>query len=132
MGKVFQVLILSREHLFLLMGAIALVPLILLILTDHMYQGLPPALLYFMCLILVLMRFEQIDVVQRLEREVIQLQEQSDSIRDRREQMVNFWNNMQQLTDLWVHRTVPRLDLLKEVQQYLEFADNKSCLSYMA
>lgn len=130
--KVFQVLILSREHLFLLMGTIALVPLILLILTDHMYQGLIPALLYLMCLILVLMRFEQIDVVQRLEREVIQLQEQSDSIRDRREQMVNFWNDMQQLTDLWVHRTVPRLDLLKEVQGHLEFSAPEDHLAFMA
>merc|ERR1711904_745201 len=84
------------------------------------------------CLVVLLIRFEQIDVIQRLEREVNELAAESDRIVERKEEMVKFWNSMQQLTDIWVHRTVPRLDLLKEVQGHLEDAPPEDVLALMA
>jgi len=131
--KVLQIMVLSKEHMMLLVGTVLAVPILMLCLCDDdQLMGFLPALCYLVCLLNMLMRFEKIDVVQRLEREVLQLQEQSETIKTRREQMVNFWNDMQQLTDLWVHRTVPRLDLLKEVQGHLEFSSPDDHLPFMA
>merc|ERR1719223_1147979 len=31
-----------------------------------------------------------------------------------------FWGNVQTTTDLWLNRTVPRLDLVKEIHSHLE------------
>merc|ERR1712048_366383 len=54
---------------------------------------------------------------------------ESEDVSKRREQMSEFWNSMQSLTDLWVHRTVPRLDLLKEVQGHLEHCNPDDVLT---
>lgn len=87
---------------------------------------------YAICLVVLLIRFEQIDIVQRLEREVNQLTEENQKMKDRKDQMSKFWSEMQELTDLWVHRTVPRLDLLKEIQGHLEDAPTHDVLALMA
>lgn len=132
-----KLVFLSQEHLILLFGWSCVVALMVVEVVTNHAKGFDlwlylAALPYFICLMILIVAFEHIDIVQRLEREVQQLKEESERVRNRREQMVTFWNGMQQLTDLWVHRTVPRLDLLKEVQQYLEFAPPQNCLSYMA
>jgi len=89
-------------------------------------------LVYLPCLLVLLVQFEHIDVIQRLEREVSELEAESNRIVERRERMMKFWSDMQQLTDIWVHRTVPRLDLLKEVQSLLEFTEPEDLLPLMA
>jgi len=89
-------------------------------------------MLYQIGLAMLLMRFEQIDVIQKLEKEVRALAEESDRIRVRREQMNQFWSSLQELTDLWLHRTVPRLDLMKEVQGHMEDAPGADILPLMA
>jgi len=88
-------------------------------------------IVFLASLIWVLIHFEQIDLVQQLENEIHKLEEQSRKVEKQREDMVEFWEGMQQLTDLWLHRTVPRLDLLKEVQSQLEDAPPKDSLAYM-
>merc|ERR550525_1984641 len=71
----------------------------------------------------MLYRFEDIDTVQQLEREVKELSQQNEQVSQQREKMREFWTNAQQLTELWLYRTVPRLDLYKEVHCLLEDAD---------
>merc|ERR1712194_683299 len=125
---------LSRSHLFLMNGLFCSIGVVLV---EFLTSKEPLLVLcggsvaFGLCLVVLLIRFEQIDIIQRLEREVNELAEESNRISERKEQMVTFWGNMQQLTDLWVHRTVPRLDLLKEVQGHLEDAAPPDVLALM-
>merc|ERR1712050_427286 len=131
--KCAQLVFLSREHGLLLFGCGASVIAFLLELCGKRAAPvLFPVCGYFACLLVLLVQFEHIDVIQRLEREVSQLEAEKNRVAERREQMVTFWNELQQLTDLWVHRTVPRLELLKEVQGALEFAPPEDQLALMA
>jgi len=75
-------------------------------------------------LVMVLLKFEILDVVQQLEREVTELKEQNAIVEENRKRMRDFWNKAQQLTELWLYRTVPRLDLCKELHSQLEDTQN--------
>eukprot|EP00913_Durusdinium_trenchii_P000225 g206.t1 len=59
------------------------------------------------CLIVMLMRFEELDIIQQLEREVkeTRLSIQRGQVEKQREKMTEFWSNAQQLTELWLYRT---------------------------
>uniref|UniRef100_A0A7S2P4C7 Uncharacterized protein n=1 Tax=Zooxanthella nutricula TaxID=1333877 RepID=A0A7S2P4C7_9DINO len=74
------------------------------------------------------MRFEDIDCVQQLEREVQELAAQNHEVEKHHESMNCFWNNAQNLTELWLYRTVPRLDLYKELHSQLEDAPQEDLL----
>merc|ERR1712194_253534 len=74
---------------------------------------------------LLLVKFEEIDVVQRLEKEVQELKAQNVKVESQSEKMKEFWGNAQNLTELWLYRTVPRLDLYKEIHSQLEDSVNK-------
>merc|ERR1719229_1081469 len=80
----------------------------------------------------MLLRFEQIDVLQQLEREVQRLEKQNQAVEGQREGMKEFWSNCQQLTELWLYRTVPRLDLYKEIHSQLEDAPQEDLLVSIA
>merc|ERR1719401_2008374 len=80
------------------------------------------------CLFVMLCRFEEIDTIQQLEREVKELAKQNEHIEKQRERMREFWSNAQQLTELWLYRTVPRLDLYKELHSQLEDAEPQDLL----
>jgi hypothetical protein len=80
------------------------------------------------CLIVMLIRFEQVDVLQQLEREVKTLAKQNEAVEGQSVRMREFWSNCQQLTELWLYRTVPRLDLYKEIHSQLEDAPAEDLL----
>jgi len=84
------------------------------------------------CLIVMLTRFEELDIIQQLEREVKELARQNEQVEKQREKMTEFWSNAQQLTELWLYRTVPRLDLYKEVHNQLEDSAKEDLLNHMA
>ncbi|CAL1129002.1 unnamed protein product [Cladocopium goreaui] len=84
------------------------------------------------CLIVMLSRFEELDIIQQLEREVKELTRQNEQVEKQREKMNEFWSNAQQLTELWLYRTVPRLDLYKEVHNQLEDSGKEDLLNHMA
>lgn len=85
-------------------------------------------LLVQVALVVMLTRFEEIDTIQQLEREVLQLTQNTQQVEAQRERMRNFWSNAQQLTELWLYRTVPRLDLYKEMHSQLEDCPTESLL----
>merc|ERR1712194_620677 len=78
--------------------------------------------MYAVSLVSFLVRFEKIDIIQKLENEIKDLEAEKLRLTSRQEQMVEFWNRMQQLTHIWVHRTTPRLELLNTLQTGLEKA----------
>merc|ERR1711920_70707 len=81
--------------------------------------GVAMAFVTQFCLIVMLIRFEQVDVLQQLEREVKTLAKQNEAVEGQSVRMREFWSNCQQLTELWLYRTVPRLDLYKEIHSQL-------------
>eukprot|EP00401_Gymnodinium_catenatum_P073141 CAMPEP_0117602590 /NCGR_PEP_ID=MMETSP0784-20121206/77663_1 /TAXON_ID=39447 /ORGANISM="" /LENGTH=589 /DNA_ID=CAMNT_0005405421 /DNA_START=15 /DNA_END=1784 /DNA_ORIENTATION=+ len=90
-----------------------------------------PTLAFMGCITTLLIMFEEIDVIQKMESEIRALQEESDRVSQRHKQMEAFWNSMQQLTDIWVNRTLPRLCLFKEIQSSLECCPSEDQLSIM-
>merc|ERR1711957_1015501 len=75
------------------------------------------------------MRFEEIDVVQQLEREVKSLELENQRVLKQRDDMNKFWRKVQELTELWLYRTTPRLDLVKELHSHLEDMDASGLIS---
>lgn len=123
-----EVTVLSSDHLRLLMALICLFTLAFTVLHE-MIQGekvggsvmmivSTGGILY--ALSTTLAWFEQIDIIQRMEEQITQLKQESDILKGRQETMKSFWNDVQAITDIWVHRTNPRLALYKEVHSSLE------------
>jgi len=83
-------------------------------------------------LLVCLIRFEDIDVIQQLEREVKELVKQNEHVEQQRSTMREFWMSAQNLTELWLYRTVPRLDLLKEMHSQLEEASQEDLLMHIS
>jgi len=124
--------VLSREHGLLLAGfcvgwIILFFTFLRLFWTDTKiasFLSVAEVVIAQICLFTMLLKFEEIDIVQKLEREVKALALQNQQVEKQREKMREFWTNAQQLTELWLYRTVPRLDLYKEVHCLLEDADD--------
>eukprot|EP00930_Biecheleria_cincta_P001168 TRINITY_DN102334_c0_g1_i1.p1 TRINITY_DN102334_c0_g1~~TRINITY_DN102334_c0_g1_i1.p1 ORF type:complete len:518 (+),score=110.90 TRINITY_DN102334_c0_g1_i1:78-1556(+) len=120
-----QIIILSYEHFVLLLGMVAgfvLVIYDLVCLVGGMGHAstLVSGLIAEGCIMVMLLRFEELDVIQQLTREVQELSKQKEQLREQREKMTDFWETAQSTTELWLYRTVPRLDLYKEVHSQLE------------
>merc|ERR1719476_471979 len=96
------------------------------------YFTLLAACISEVCLLVVLYRFEDLDTIQQLEREVKELAKQNQHVEQQREKMREFWNNAQQLTELWLYRTVPRLDLYKEIHSQLEDSSSEDLLAHIS
>lgn len=136
-----HLIILSFEHAKLLIGIFAG---LLLIVYDvyvmatkdgfgsSMFLSVLDLLVVEVCLLVMLCRFEELDIIQQLEREVKELARQNEQVEKQREKMTEFWSNAQQLTELWLYRTVPRLDLYKEVHNQLEDSSSEDLLHHMA
>jgi len=142
----FQVTILSKQHMSLmfsfLLGCIVIGLSVFLLLEyialeDDTKQAFEISVIVLMgfaeiTLVLVLLKFEQLDVVERMEREVKDLKLQNEQVEQQRTHMRDFWNKAQQLTELWLYRTVPRLDLAKELHSQLEdTSDDDGMLKHM-
>jgi hypothetical protein len=124
----FRLTLLSKEHATLIAGF--LVGFVILGIELYLIGGgkkenlsldvIIEVFLNQFCLLVLLSRFEEIDVIQQLEREVKELKKAEENVEKQRKKMHEFWSEAQQLTELWLYRTVPRLDLYKEVHSLLE------------
>jgi len=118
-----RVILLSRDHFALISGWFVGWLIILLQWLQYSKSGSSvvwECLASEVCIGFLLYRFEEIDIVQQLERELQELRVVEQNVKEQRQKMREFWNNAQQLTDLWLYRTVPRLDLHHEVRSHLE------------
>jgi len=124
------VIFLSREHVWLVVGLPVSIGAILLHLFMPVHNYILMAL-FAVCiwsLVVVLIRFEQIDEVMRLDAEVKDLQRRADAIQGKKQRMNEFWKEVQNIADLWLHRTVPRLEVVKEAHGHLEDAKPEQLL----
>lgn len=101
--------------------------------TTMTWIDLAGIVIYMVALLAILVNFEQIDIIQKLESEIGALKEESKELATKQTKMVGFWEDVQGLTDVWVYRTSPRLELMKEVHVCLENiqtpADMKAALT---
>merc|ERR1712048_1395085 len=67
----------------------------------------------------MLIHFEKLDIMQKLEREVNQLEQDTTEVEQKRREMRAFWDNAEKLTDLWIYRTGTCLDLYKVLHNLL-------------
>merc|ERR1712025_911916 len=79
--------------------------------------------------LVVLAFFESIDIVQQLQREVLALQQENERVEKQRDEMNKFWKEIQGLTELWLYRTMPRMDLFKELHSHLEETNQKDLIN---
>lgn len=119
--------ILSKSHLILLVGYVFALLVAVLLLFDWLRTGRIESwvnslfyIAFCIAALLVLINYETIHTIKQLTREINRLQEESDRLSARRAEMTAFWGKVQRLTDIWMHRTAPRLDLLKEVHVQIE------------
>jgi len=129
-----RLILLSREHLQLifqfffgwLLIAFEIVAFVEKFAVDtefdhyYFYAVCTALALTQLCIITLLAKFEELDVIQQMEQEVKELKRQNLAVETQRQRMGEFWAQAQQLTDLWLYRTVPRLDLYKELHSQLE------------
>jgi len=118
--------VLSREHMKVL-TTVALAPVLvfynmhMMIKHDHSAEVLIAALLcYVVCLTVILANFERIDGLMQLCADVQRLADQKQQVSEMKEEMSSFWNTVQGQVDLWLYRTAPRLELMKEVHVMVE------------
>merc|ERR1719487_1002819 len=68
----------------------------------------------------LLVSFERVDYLLRLERELAEMEREKDGVEKTKVQMNDFWEKVHDTTEIWLHRTVPRLELMKEIHGQLE------------
>lgn len=72
-----------------------------------------------LCVMSVMVRFEDVDTLARLQADVNQLEREHEDVRQRCLKLKKFSAQMQNISTLWRYRTVPLLDLLKELHEQL-------------
>lgn len=124
-----HIIMLSHEHMLLLFGFF--IGWVIMAIEcfpggySANYLTVVQVVLVEICLGMVLARFEEVDVMQQLERETNELKKTAADVQRQRDEMQTFWERVQEVTELWLHRTVPRLDLFHELQCHLENCDGE-------
>jgi len=69
--------------------------------------------------------FEEIDDIARLERQINVYEQRNEEVGKRREEAKHNWDQVQQLHDLWLYRTLPSLSILGKIVNHLTDEDMK-------
>jgi len=133
-----SIILQSNEHVSMIMAIIAAIAGLLAFAVQAILQNgqvvLWPQvfsyLLIIVACVVVLIRFESIDEVLRLEAEVKELKARAEALENKAKRMNVFWQDVQNIADLWLHRTVPRLEVVKEAHGHLEDARPEELLGF--
>mmetsp|Transcript_44205 Transcript_44205/g.102086 ORF Transcript_44205/g.102086 Transcript_44205/m.102086 type:complete len:793 (-) Transcript_44205:76-2454(-) len=77
-------------------------------------------ILMLLSVCVVLHNIVNIDEVLNLGRQLQELQEQQDAFDAKRRRIVQFYKKAERQSDVWLHRTIPRLDIMKEMHEAIE------------
>jgi hypothetical protein len=78
------------------------------------------------CIAVLLSRFAEFDKVQRSDKEIKELRKIQEETTQQQEKMNEFWNVVDQLSDVWLYRTMPRMSLYKQVFVLLKDASERN------
>lgn len=128
-----QMTVLCQEHLYIIVGMLFAIGLAVMngilpfsskdVDAKEVVVDILPLAIYAVCLATISVRIEAISELLRLEREVQKLKEERKKVEEVSQDMSDFWGDVQKLTDVWLYRTIPRLDLFKECNHYLGDAE---------
>lgn len=126
----FRVDLLSKEHVMLMVGwTLGLALLALEIWLPHTQKRILALIaMNELCLGMTLIKFEDLDILQQIETEIRQTEEDREVVRKKHATMQEFWTSAQQNIDVWLHRTVPQLDLFSEVHSHIEDMSGRQAL----
>eukprot|EP00435_Cladocopium_sp_Y103_P017692 s1546_g4.t1 len=122
----FSCTVLSPEHARLLFSFFIGVPLLVLniVVVSPPYTVVISSMsVTLICIAFVLHDFLDIDAIQRMEIQIKEMQATVAAVEERRQQMVDFFGRVHRLADFWLHRTLPRLELMKLCGDALEDAE---------
>jgi len=117
--------VLSREHLQLLaaivLGAMVLYFEFFIVGPSELKWLLAlNVILCMICIMFVLYEFADIDNVQQLETQLRDVEKEQARLEGKQKAMMDFYDRAQTLATVWLHRTVPRLELLKQLSEEVE------------
>eukprot|EP00929_Paragymnodinium_shiwhaense_P029577 TRINITY_DN16910_c0_g1_i2.p1 TRINITY_DN16910_c0_g1~~TRINITY_DN16910_c0_g1_i2.p1 ORF type:complete len:558 (-),score=59.90 TRINITY_DN16910_c0_g1_i2:156-1829(-) len=84
-----------------------------------MLFGISPIALFALAVFVLLMNIERISIVARVEEETRRCQKIQEQAEQWRLEIKDFWMSVQDRIDFWRERTIPRLELLKELHESL-------------
>jgi len=134
------IVLLSADHLRLIFGFFLAFP----IMGFELHQGLTKShrsvnwailaqvFICLVCIAFVLHQFLDMDIIAQLEGQLRELEAKRQYVEEKREKLVGFFDAVQQLADVWTHRTVTRLELHKHLQEKLRDAPQEDHASLMA
>lgn len=70
-------------------------------------------------LLVLLIRFEDLDIVQQLEKETQEMREEKDRVENTNKNVQETFGMLQKMNVVWLNRTIPRLDLMNEISNKL-------------
>jgi len=70
-------------------------------------------------LFILLVRFEDIDLVQQLTRDIQVLKNENEKVENTREEVQDTYGKLQDLNDVWLNRTIPRLELVARTAEMI-------------
>jgi len=129
------IVLLSAEHLQLICGFLIgfIIFYIEAVAAENGSNGMcVEVVVCMLCIAFVLYEFINIDLVQQLEGHVRHLKQQQLAIEERHRNVVEFYEAIQHLIDLWLHRTVPRLELMKHFHEGLKDAPSEEIVAVVS
>mmetsp|Transcript_123255 Transcript_123255/g.356084 ORF Transcript_123255/g.356084 Transcript_123255/m.356084 type:complete len:668 (-) Transcript_123255:38-2041(-) len=126
-------IVMNRGHITVMLGLLIAPILMVCYLVDGERQrfhdpyfthvGIQASLLLFaLCLLIILWDFERIDALMCLEQEIAELDREREDLINQRVRISEFFGKSQALVDFWTTRTLPWLDLLKQMHESIEDA----------
>lgn len=84
-----------------------------LVMKDLKYSMICETITCMTCIGFILHEFLDMDIVQQLDAQLRQLEAAQLQVMQKRERILSFYTATQELGDLWLHRTIPQLELMK-------------------
>eukprot|EP00439_Symbiodinium_sp_Y106_P022982 s3359_g2.t2 len=133
-GLLFSCTVLSPEHVQLLVSIVTGMPLLILscVAVREYSRALTCSIaVALLCTSFVLYDFLEIDAVQRMEIQIQEMQAAVAMVQQRRERMLEFFGKLHQLADLWLYRTLPRLEFMKLLSESLQDAEDADMAKHL-
>eukprot|EP00403_Amphidinium_massartii_P009104 CAMPEP_0178426056 /NCGR_PEP_ID=MMETSP0689_2-20121128/29040_1 /TAXON_ID=160604 /ORGANISM="Amphidinium massartii, Strain CS-259" /LENGTH=510 /DNA_ID=CAMNT_0020047735 /DNA_START=123 /DNA_END=1655 /DNA_ORIENTATION=+ len=122
-----RITVLSENHFKLLVCGVVAIALLI----AEAVLGSPLATIGFLCNLfctcVVLLHFEQLDVIEQLKSELKAMEATKKQAEEKKKDIKKNYEQVEKLTDMWLHRTVPRMDLMKEIHDHLRDTE-ETCL----
>jgi len=121
----FSFVFLSPAHVEIILGAFIGLCLLVREAPSRNFAVISNIVICLICLLCVLLDFSNIDAVRRLEQELEELKYAEVRLEHKRQRIISFFETTHKLADLWLHRTVPRLELMGQFHNHVEDAELK-------